>query len=69
MDLSRFARTALVAFRVLPVVLVVALSAPTWLVWPFLSGDKRQDVLTMVGRLSDWTNGHESAAKRTPLKK
>ncbi|MFF3140227.1 hypothetical protein ACFVRU_00450 [Streptomyces sp. NPDC057927] len=46
---------ALVVLKILPVLLVVALSAPAWLTWPFLSGQRQQVVLDMVKALADWT--------------
>ncbi|MES4908890.1 MULTISPECIES: hypothetical protein [unclassified Streptomyces] len=41
--------------KVLPVILVVVLSAPAWLTWPFLSRQRQQVVLDMVKALADWT--------------
>ncbi|MGW1619120.1 hypothetical protein [Streptomyces sp. NPDC002172] len=45
----------LVVLKILPVLLVVVLSAPAWLTWPFLSGRRQQVVLDMVKALADWT--------------
>ncbi|MGW0907393.1 hypothetical protein [Streptomyces sp. NPDC002853] len=43
--------------RLLPVLLVVVLSTPAWLVWPFLSARRQQVVLEMVRELIVWTYG------------
>ncbi|MFE7530321.1 hypothetical protein ACFU7Y_32085 [Kitasatospora sp. NPDC057542] len=50
-------RHALIGLKVLPVVLVVVLSAPAWLSWPFLPERRQQFVLAMVKALADWTQG------------
>jgi hypothetical protein len=50
-------RHALIGLKVLPVVLVVMLSAPAWLSWPFLPERRQQFVLDMVKALADWTQG------------
>ncbi|TQF04241.1 hypothetical protein E6W39_20930 [Kitasatospora acidiphila] len=46
---------ALVVLKVLPVLLVVVLSAPAWLTWPFLPEQRQRMVLDMVKALADWT--------------
>ncbi|MFJ1931564.1 hypothetical protein ACIPLC_15185 [Kitasatospora sp. NPDC086801] len=46
---------ALVGLKFLPVLLVVALSAPAWLTWPFLSEQRQHVVLDMVKALADWS--------------
>lgn len=43
--------------RLLPVLLVVVLSTPAWLVWPFLPTQRQQFVLDMVRALTAWTYG------------
>ena|ERR1700745_3754876 len=43
--------------RAVPVVLIVILSAPAWLTWPFLSEARQQTVLQMVDALARWTRG------------
>ncbi|MBD0675475.1 hypothetical protein [Streptomyces sp. CBMA156] len=50
-------RHALIGLRVLPVLLIVALSAPAWVSWPFLPERRQQVVLDMVKALADWTRG------------
>ncbi len=51
---SRWARVVVIALLVLPLVLIVALSAPAWLLWPFLSKARRDAVIQFVGCLTDW---------------
>ncbi|MFG2919717.1 hypothetical protein ACGF0D_43475 [Kitasatospora sp. NPDC048298] len=38
-------------------VVVVVLSAPAWICWPFLPERRQQVVLEMVRALADWTRG------------
>jgi hypothetical protein len=45
----------LVALMCIPLSLVVLLSAPAWLSWPFLSDKRRRTVLHLVDRLIEWT--------------
>lgn len=51
---SRWQRVAVTALLVLPLVLVVGLSAPGWLVLPFLSEARRDAVIRFLGCLIDW---------------
>jgi hypothetical protein len=51
---SRWQRVAITALLVLPLVLVVGLSAPAWLVLPFLSEPRRNAVIQFLGCLIDW---------------
>jgi hypothetical protein len=51
---SRWQRVAVTALLVLPLVLVVGLSAPAWLVLPFLSEARRDAVIRFLGCLIDW---------------
>jgi hypothetical protein len=37
-----------------PVTIIVILSAPAWLTWPFLSESRQQAVLQMVDALARW---------------
>lgn len=46
---------AVVVLKIFPVILVVALSAPAWLTWPFLPEPRQRVVLDMVKALADWT--------------
>ncbi len=51
---SRWQRVAITALLVLPLLLVVVLSAPAWLVLPFLSERRCDAVLRFLGYLIDW---------------
>jgi hypothetical protein len=46
---------------VVPVILIVILSTPAWLTWPFLSDARQQTVLRMVDALARWTRGDSVA--------
>jgi hypothetical protein len=37
--------------------IIVILSAPAWLTWPFLPDEKQRAVLHMVNALARWTRG------------
>jgi hypothetical protein len=50
---SHWQRVAITALLVLPLLLIVALSTPTWLTWPLLSEPRRKSVLTFVRCLTD----------------
>ncbi|RSN57752.1 hypothetical protein DMH12_12470 [Streptomyces sp. WAC 04229] len=52
---SLMCKYALVVLKLLPVLLVVVLSAPAWLTWPFLTQARQRVVLDMVKALADWT--------------
>jgi len=47
-------RVALAICLVIPLVLVVVLMTPAWMSWPYLSDNRRKDVLAVVGRFVDW---------------
>lgn len=51
---ARWQRVVVTALLVVPLVLVVLLSAPAWLVLPFLSEPRRNAVLQFLGSLIDW---------------
>jgi hypothetical protein len=51
---SRWQRVAITALLVVPLVLVVGLSAPAWLAWPFLPKESRDAVIEFLGRLIEW---------------
>jgi hypothetical protein len=51
---SRWQRVAITALLVLPLVLVVGLSAPAWLVLPFLPERSRDAVINFLRCLIDW---------------
>jgi hypothetical protein len=47
-------RAVITAILTIPLLVIVVLSVPAWLSWPFLSGDRRTAVLQFVERLIDW---------------
>lgn len=51
---AHWQRVVITALLVLPLVLVVGLSAPGWLVLPFLSEPRRNAVIQLLGCLIDW---------------
>jgi hypothetical protein len=51
---ARWQRVIITALLVLPLVLVIGLSAPMWLALPFLSEPRRNTVLQFLGCLIDW---------------
>ena len=52
---SLVTKWALVALKMLPLLVVVTLSAPAWLCWPFLPAAKQQVVLEMAKFLAQWS--------------
>lgn len=52
------------AIRMVPVVIIVILSAPAWLTWPFLSATRQRAVLEMVNALARWAQGEPLATER-----
>jgi hypothetical protein len=63
--LLRGARALVVAITMLPVLLVVILSAPAWVVWPWLGEERRESVHRMVDQLTRWTR--DVLYQTTPL--
>jgi hypothetical protein len=51
---ERWQRVVVAAVLVLPLLLVVGLSAPVWLTWPFLSEPRRKAVIQFLGCLINW---------------
>ena len=47
-------RALLVAIRVVPVLVIVCLSAPAWASWIFLSKERQEMAVTMVKALGAW---------------
>jgi hypothetical protein len=47
-------RVAITALLIIPLMLVVGLSAPAWLAWPFLPESRRSAILQFLGYLIDW---------------
>lgn len=48
-------RPFLVVLFLLPLLVVVLLSAPAWLTWPFLPPQRQEVVLAVLDRLVQWT--------------
>lgn len=49
-------RVALAAILVLPMLILILLSAPAWVTLPFLAADRRKTVLQLAGRIAEWAN-------------
>jgi hypothetical protein len=47
-------RVALAAILVLPFIVLILLSMPAWITWPFLDADRRTTVLEFVDRIAGW---------------
>lgn len=47
-------RAALAAILVLPFIVLILLSMPAWITWPFLDADRRTTVLQFVDRIAGW---------------
>lgn len=54
LPLERWQRVIATAVLVLPLILIVGLSAPAWLLLPFLSEPRRGAVIQLLGCLIDW---------------
>lgn len=52
-----------VIVRAIPVILVVVLSTPAWLTWPFLPEARQRYVLEMVDALARWMRGDSRDAE------
>lgn len=52
--ISSLQHTSKVALLVIPLILLVLLSTPAWLLWPFLSSDRRSAVLQFLEQLVEW---------------
>jgi hypothetical protein len=42
------------AILVIPLLVLIVLSAPAWITWPFLSTERRATVLGFVDRIVEW---------------
>ena len=51
---TRSQHAVIAASLILPLLLLVLLSAPAWLVWPFLPVDRRKTVLQFLDHLLEW---------------
>jgi hypothetical protein len=67
MPSSRWQRAAITALLVLPLLLIVVLSAPAWAAWPFLSEPRRDAVLKFLGCLTDWIKAIPGPAEPKPI--
>jgi hypothetical protein len=59
--LSAWGRVLLTAVTMLPLLLIVALSAPAWLLTPFLSDPRRKSVAAQLREIHHW---HSDALDR-----
>jgi hypothetical protein len=50
--LARWQRVAVVALLILPILVIVLLSVPVWMSWPWLHAERRADVLALVEKLT-----------------
>ncbi|MBG0814716.1 hypothetical protein [Planomonospora sp. ID82291] len=50
--LARWQRVAVVALLILPILVIVLLSVPVWMSWPWLQAERRADVLALVEKLT-----------------
>lgn len=49
----RWQRAIIVALLILPLLVIVILSLPVWVSWPWLSQERRTDVLKLVEKVTD----------------
>jgi hypothetical protein len=47
-------RVVLAAILVLPMLVLVLLSMPAWITFPFLAADRRKTILQFVDRIVEW---------------
>lgn len=59
---GRWQRVVTTALLVVPLVLLIGLSAPMWLALPFLSEPRRNTALQLLGHLIDWVKAIVGAA-------
>jgi hypothetical protein len=64
---SRWQRVAITALLVLPLLLIVLMSAPAWAALPFLSEPRRDAVLKFLGYLIDWIKAIPGPADPKPM--
>jgi hypothetical protein len=58
---TRWQRAVVVAILAVPLLVVVLLSVPAWLAWPFLSTERRNAVLQFLDRIVDWAKSLAAA--------
>ncbi|MDH6589788.1 hypothetical protein M2161_008894 [Streptomyces sp. SAI-133] len=59
----------LVVLRTLPLMVIVVLSAPAWICWPFLPERRQNVVLDMVKALREWSLDVAAEQERRPTEK
>jgi hypothetical protein len=52
--MGQWQRVAVIALLVIPLLLLLALSAPGWLAFPFLPPDRQNSMLELVRLALDW---------------
>jgi hypothetical protein len=53
-SLPAWQRAIIIATMVIPLLVVVLMSAPVWFIWPFLDAGRRTAVLQFLDRLVAW---------------
>ncbi|MDH6604461.1 hypothetical protein M2164_000096 [Streptomyces sp. SAI-208] len=69
MTIAFVAKWSLVAARTLPLLVIVVLSAPAWISWPFLSAARQQVVLEMVRTLAGWSTAAADEQREADMTK
>jgi hypothetical protein len=64
---SRWQRVAITALLVLPLLVIVVLSAPAWAALPFLSEPRRDAVLKFLACLVDWITAIRASGEPKPI--
>jgi hypothetical protein len=59
-------RVAIIAVRTVPLAMLVLLATPTWLFWIFLDQKRRENALSMVTRLVDWSKAVADTTSALP---
>ncbi|MFD8614474.1 hypothetical protein [Streptomyces sp. NPDC059631] len=55
----------LVALRILPLIIVVALLAPAWMLWVFLPEQRQKRVIDLMKQLIEWTKATREGPSST----
>ncbi|MGW3118523.1 hypothetical protein ACWDBW_15530 [Streptomyces sp. NPDC001107] len=53
------------ALRIVPLIIVVVLLAPSWLSWAFLPESRQKRVIDLIKQLVEWTKATQQ--ERSPL--
>jgi hypothetical protein len=51
---SRFYRAVVPVVLAVPLIVIVLLSIPAWIVWPFLSANRQAGVMQFLDRIIEW---------------